>query len=145
MAPRAERKDLMRALLRLATVGLPVFCVVVLTAAGASAQTGDRDCRDFGSQADAQAALNADPSDPNRLDADADGEACEEFSYGPAGAVAAEPANLASTGAFTVELAALGLAAVVVGGILVRLGWGRIMVASPSATRARSLLDEALR
>jgi hypothetical protein len=30
-------------------------------------------CPDFASQADAQAVLRADPSDPNRLDADKDG------------------------------------------------------------------------
>ena len=36
------------------------------------------DCSDFGSQEEAQAVLNADPSDANRLDADSDGEACEE-------------------------------------------------------------------
>lgn len=34
-------------------------------------------CADFASQADAQAVLRADPSDPNRLDADKDGIACE--------------------------------------------------------------------
>ncbi|MCC6224719.1 MAG: excalibur calcium-binding domain-containing protein [Thermoleophilia bacterium] len=34
-------------------------------------------CASFTSQADAQAVLRADPSDPNRLDADADGIACE--------------------------------------------------------------------
>jgi hypothetical protein len=34
-------------------------------------------CPDFASQADAQAVLRADPSDPNRLDADVDGIACE--------------------------------------------------------------------
>ena len=31
----------------------------------------------FSSQADAQAVLRADPSDPNRLDGDQDGVACE--------------------------------------------------------------------
>lgn len=36
------------------------------------------DCDDFGSQADAQAALRADPSDPDGLDHDRDGIACEE-------------------------------------------------------------------
>jgi micrococcal nuclease len=39
--------------------------------------SGDLDCSDFASQAEAQEALNDDPSDPNRLDADSDGEACE--------------------------------------------------------------------
>ncbi len=34
-------------------------------------------CADFRSQAEAQAVLRADPSDPNRLDADRDGIACE--------------------------------------------------------------------
>ena len=34
-------------------------------------------CADFASQADAQAVLRADPSDPNGLDADSDGIACE--------------------------------------------------------------------
>ncbi len=34
-------------------------------------------CADFPSQAAAQAVLRADPSDPNRLDADLDGIACE--------------------------------------------------------------------
>jgi hypothetical protein len=39
---------------------------------------GDRyNCSDFASQAQAQAVLRADPSDPNRLDADRDGIACE--------------------------------------------------------------------
>jgi hypothetical protein len=39
---------------------------------------GDRyNCSAFGSQADAQAVLRADPHDPNRLDADRDGVACE--------------------------------------------------------------------
>lgn len=34
-------------------------------------------CPDFASQADAQAVLRADPTDPNKLDADKDGIACE--------------------------------------------------------------------
>lgn len=39
---------------------------------------GDRyNCGDFASQAQAQAVLRPDPSDPNRLDADRDGIACE--------------------------------------------------------------------
>jgi hypothetical protein len=34
-------------------------------------------CPDFASQADAQAVLRADPTDPNELDRDRDGIACE--------------------------------------------------------------------
>jgi hypothetical protein len=41
---------------------------------------GDRyNCADFASQAQAQAVLRADPTDPNRLDGDADGIACEHL------------------------------------------------------------------
>jgi len=41
---------------------------------------GDRyNCGDFATQAQAQAVLNADPSDPNRLDGDNDGIACESL------------------------------------------------------------------
>jgi hypothetical protein len=44
-----------------------------------SSTTGDdKDCADFASQADAQAALTAEPSDPDNLDADDDGIACED-------------------------------------------------------------------
>ncbi len=41
----------------------------------------DLDCSDFGSQAEAQAALDVDPSDPNGLDAEGDGQACEASSF----------------------------------------------------------------
>lgn len=44
----------------------------------------DRDCADFASQAEAQAALEADLSDPDHLDADVDGIACEDR-FGNAG------------------------------------------------------------
>ena len=37
----------------------------------------DLDCSDFSTQAQAQAVYNQDPSDPNGLDADNDGLACE--------------------------------------------------------------------
>jgi hypothetical protein len=41
-------------------------------------RSGDAyNCPDFASQAQAQAVLRADPTDPNRLDADRDGIACE--------------------------------------------------------------------
>src|SRR5215212_8232530 len=51
----------------------------------AVAQTSDPyDCRDFDSQAEAQAELRRDPSDPSRLDEDDgqdDGIACETYPY----------------------------------------------------------------
>ncbi|GLZ44724.1 hypothetical protein Acsp06_09090 [Actinomycetospora sp. NBRC 106375] len=51
-------------------------------ASATSPVTTDRDCADFASRDDAQDALDADPSDPERLDADDDGQACESFDYG---------------------------------------------------------------
>jgi hypothetical protein len=41
---------------------------------------GHLDCSDFGSQAEAQAHLDANPNDPHYLDGDGDGVACE---WGP--------------------------------------------------------------
>jgi micrococcal nuclease len=43
--------------------------------------TTDRDCADFFSQAAAQRELERDPTDPNNLDADDDGQSCEDFDY----------------------------------------------------------------
>jgi endonuclease YncB( thermonuclease family) len=42
----------------------------------------DTDCASFDSQAEAQEVYDADPSDPNNLDEDGDGLACDEFDYG---------------------------------------------------------------
>jgi hypothetical protein len=49
-----------------------------------SAFAADLDCKDFSSQAAAQANLTANPSDPNGLDANHNGIACEDFNYGSA-------------------------------------------------------------
>ena len=45
----------------------------------------DLDCADFATQQEAQAELARDPSDPNNLDADNDGIACEELAGGGGG------------------------------------------------------------
>ncbi|MHC1562099.1 hypothetical protein ACR9E3_24310 [Actinomycetospora sp. C-140] len=50
-----------------------------------SSGTTNRGCADFSSRDEAQDALDADPSDPERLDADDDGQACESFDYGDSG------------------------------------------------------------
>jgi hypothetical protein len=42
----------------------------------------DLNCADFASQAEAQAEFDSDTTDPNGLDADGDGEACEELGGG---------------------------------------------------------------
>ncbi|GAA4866819.1 excalibur calcium-binding domain-containing protein [Actinomycetospora straminea] len=66
----------------------------VSTDAPARSSAQDRDCADFDSQAEAQAVLDDDPSDPERLDADDDGIACESYAYGED--VETEPAAVTS-------------------------------------------------
>jgi len=53
---------------------------------GGGGGNGDLDCADFANQQQAQAEFDRDPSDPNRLDADNDDKACEEYPYGNDGA-----------------------------------------------------------
>lgn len=65
--------------------------VALLMLAASPALAQDLDCGSFGSQAEAQAALDADPSDPNLLDSDGDGIACESTFGGPAEEPAADP------------------------------------------------------
>lgn len=59
----------------LATAGLTV---VLAGPAGAA----DLNCSDFATQAQAQAVLDANPADPNNLDQDGDGIACESLPAG---------------------------------------------------------------
>ncbi|MGB3828563.1 MAG: excalibur calcium-binding domain-containing protein [Ornithinimicrobium sp.] len=47
--------------------------------AGPASAQDDQNCADFDSQADAQAHYRADTSDPDGLDADDDGIACENY------------------------------------------------------------------
>lgn len=55
-----------------------LFMIVVLVIAPAAlAQTEDLSCADFATQIGAQAVYDQDPNDPNGLDADGDGQACE--------------------------------------------------------------------
>lgn len=56
----------------------------------------DQDCDDFATQADAQNHLNADTTDPDNLDSDNDGEACEAF-FAPA-QIPAPPVGGVETG-----------------------------------------------
>jgi hypothetical protein len=49
---------------------------------GSGGGNGDLDCADFANREQAQAVFDRDPSDPNRLDADNDGVACETYPYG---------------------------------------------------------------
>ena len=67
--------------LRTFAAAITVAVVAALPLAG-TAFAADRDCADFASQAEAQAALQ--PGDPERLDADDDNQACEDHQYAAA-------------------------------------------------------------
>jgi len=56
------------------------FACISVYADKAAAQ--DLNCSSFATQEEAQAVLNSDPSDPNGLDGDNDGSACEELPSG---------------------------------------------------------------
>jgi Excalibur calcium-binding domain len=71
---------------KLALVTVVLVAAVGLVAGPAVAQEADLDCKDFNSQAEAQAKYEEDTSDPHRLDADNDGQACETFPYDQQGA-----------------------------------------------------------
>jgi hypothetical protein len=62
----------------------------------------DRDCADFDSQPEAQEVLEDDPSDPNGLDGDSDGVACEDLPGGssasPSASASASPSASAGGG-----------------------------------------------
>jgi micrococcal nuclease len=59
----------------------------------------DRDCADFDSQAEAQEVLEDDPSDPNGLDGDYDGVACEDLPGGNSVSLSASPSVSSSASA----------------------------------------------
>jgi len=72
---------------RRTTAAAGVLVVAALSLGPGPASAADLDCSDFATQAEAQAALIAAPSDPNGLDTDDDGSACETLP-GEAGAQA---------------------------------------------------------
>ncbi|MFI6585950.1 excalibur calcium-binding protein [Embleya sp. NPDC050493] len=83
---------------------------VLPLASSAQAAPGDRDCADFATRELAQAAFDLDPSDPERLDADNDGLACEDRPSAPAGAsTATTPGTAAVPGTTTTVPAPAGV------------------------------------
>ncbi len=73
-------------------VGRITYEQVVNTDTPAYAQEDQFDCASFGSQESAQAELERDPSDPNNLDPDGNGQACEDYSYDATGGTTSSPA-----------------------------------------------------
>lgn len=79
-----------------ATSALTIATSALLTGPAVAA-SGDLDCPDFTTQSQAQVEYDRDPSDPNRLDDDGDGIACE--SAGGNGVPSSAPQGGVETGA----------------------------------------------
>ncbi len=69
---------------RSTAAGVLVTAILTLGTTGTANAATDRDCPDFASQAEAQAAFDAVPGDPERLDANDNGIACENEDYAAA-------------------------------------------------------------
>ena len=82
---------------RSTTAGVLVTAVLTLGTTGTANSATDRDCPDFASQAEAQAAFDAVPGDPERLDGDDDGQACEEYAYAAASTSSSSTAGTGSS------------------------------------------------
>jgi len=63
----------------LCATALATVAAFPLAGVASAQQPTDRDCRDFASQAAAQSALRSRSGDPERLDSDHNGIACEEY------------------------------------------------------------------
>ncbi|WP_039932025.1 excalibur calcium-binding protein [Streptomyces viridochromogenes] len=75
---------------RTGAIGMLFAIAAIMPLAEPAHARTDRDCRDFAFQEDAQAVLDADPSDPDRLDEDqgrGDGIACEALPHRGAGII----------------------------------------------------------
>jgi hypothetical protein len=121
-----------------AAAGVLAATGLSLTVAATAHAAPDRDCADFASQAEAQAALEASPGDPERLDADNDGAACEEFDYsGSPSQIPAQPSG--GVGAGDGSAAAGGHDSAAAGGSEFRLvvGGTALAAAGSAALMAR--------
>ena len=111
---------------RIALVLALTAAALWLIAPAASAQADDQNCADFASQADAQAHLDADTTDPDNLDGDNDGQACEAYPY--SSPVPTSPPvttgggqALPFTGSHTAPTLTLGAGLLAAGGLALRL------------------------
>ena len=81
LCPRGQHSMRIRTVL--CATALATVAAFPLAGVASAQQPTDRDCRDFASQAAAQSALRSHSGDPERLDSDHNGIACEEY-FGPA-------------------------------------------------------------
>jgi LPXTG-motif cell wall-anchored protein len=106
-----------------------VLALLVVTAPAALAV--DRDCKDFSSQAAAQAYFDANGGSPSNnvdnLDADHDGQACEAFAYATSSNQQANQGAAAATGG-TLPRTGERDSLFVLAGLLLAVGAGTLLV-----------------
>ena len=123
------------------TLALAIAAGLPLT--GTAFAQADRDCPDFPNQAAAQSALESRAGDPERLDADHNGVACEDFPYStftgpspttappptpPARQVAQVPAALAEHGGVALVAGLTLIVTLVVAGVVALGMAGRMLL-----------------
>lgn len=96
-----------------AALAVATLAVVAVVPLSGVAHAADLDCKDFKYQEDAQQVYNRDPSDPNRLDADHDGIACEDNPHRPGGSTGSQSGDNGAAPQGGVETGAGGMARVV--------------------------------
>lgn len=116
---------------RVAAAGGVAAGVIVLSAGPASAI--DLDCGDFPSQEAAQQVYDQNTDDPNDLDADDDGQACEDHDYATSGQVATMPVGGVATGDGSTADSDTGLLPFVVGGASLAAAGGAAIAARRTA------------
>jgi hypothetical protein len=93
---------------RILAVGvMALFAMLLLLPTTAVA--ADLNCGDFATQGEAQATLAANLTDPNDLDGNADGEACEGLPAGNSTPSSGNTGQLARTGLNAWELVLIGI------------------------------------
>ncbi|RRO19441.1 calcium-binding protein [Saccharopolyspora rhizosphaerae] len=88
-------------MIRRASLAVAALGTASLLTLPGTALAQDRDCPDFANRQEAQAAFEAQPGDPERLDADSDGMACESLGGGAEAAAPAEGSADAPSGVTT--------------------------------------------
>ncbi|HEY3504993.1 MAG TPA: excalibur calcium-binding domain-containing protein [Actinocatenispora sp.] len=82
-----------------AALAVTTLAVLAVFPVSGVAHAADLDCKDFKYQEDAQKVYDQDPSDPNGLDRDNDGIACEDNPHRPTADNGTHPAGGVETGA----------------------------------------------
>lgn len=75
---------------------LSALCALSMLVASPALAQDTLNCDDFATEAEAQAEFDSDTSDPNGLDADDDGEACEDSGLAPGSSSASSMSETAS-------------------------------------------------